>query len=118
MLKYSTGAAGDPPSEVPRHAADTTIDQYKVLRLLGRGAMAEVYFARDSVLGRKVALKLIFVGANSPAAAIDSFTQEARVLAQFNHPNILRERPGCYFKLGCALPGVDRPHHSPLFRSR
>lgn len=77
--------------------------------------MAEVYFARDSVLGRKVALKLIFVGANSPAAAIDSFTQEARVLAQFNHPNILRERPGCYFKLGCALPGVDRPHHSPLF---
>jgi serine/threonine-protein kinase PpkA len=40
-------------------AAGTLLGKYKVLRLLGRGGMADVYEAEDLVLGRHVALKVL-----------------------------------------------------------
>ncbi|MBW2529447.1 MAG: hypothetical protein JRI23_35045 [Deltaproteobacteria bacterium] len=39
--------------------AGTMVDHFKVVRLVGRGGMGEVYLARDTKLGRKVALKLV-----------------------------------------------------------
>ncbi len=69
----------------------TRIDQFEVMRLLGRGGMGEVYLARDTKLGRKVALKLVRpeqLGVD-PELAVERFLFEARATAQFSHPNIV-----------------------------
>lgn len=64
------------------------IDQYRVVRLLGRGGMADVYLARDMVLGRKVAIKLLKRDTGMWDAD-ERFMFEARATAQFSHPNIV-----------------------------
>ena len=69
-------------------AAGTRLGPYEILSPLGAGGMGEVYRARDTTLGRDVALKIL-----SPALAGDSqymarFQREAQVLASLNHPNI------------------------------
>ena len=66
----------------------TKLGEYEVKSLLGSGGMGEVYRARDSRLGRDVAIKVL------PLLATDSdrlrrFEQEARAAAALNHPNIL-----------------------------
>ena len=65
------------------------IDGYRVIRLLGRGGMGEVYLARDTGLGRKVALKVLRPAAIGSQDAIDRFIREARTTARFNHPHII-----------------------------
>jgi serine/threonine protein kinase len=68
--------------------AGTRIGIYEVLSLLGSGGMGEVYRARDTKLGREVAIKIL-----PPAVAADPdrlarFEREARLLASLNQPNI------------------------------
>jgi serine/threonine protein kinase len=73
------------------NAADLTglrVGPYEVLELIGSGGMGDVYRARDTRLGRDVALKTL-----PPHSAIESdrlarFEREAQVLASLNHPNI------------------------------
>jgi tetratricopeptide (TPR) repeat protein/tRNA A-37 threonylcarbamoyl transferase component Bud32 len=60
---------------------------YKVLSLIDRGGMGEVYLAQDRQLHRKVALKLIRRGMDTEAI-IRRFRNEERLLASLNHPNI------------------------------
>ena len=69
--------------------AGTMVDQFKVIRLLGKGGMGEVYLARDTGLGRKVALKVIHAGLIGSDKAEARFLFEARATARFNHPNIV-----------------------------
>jgi serine/threonine protein kinase len=64
------------------------LGDYHVLGLLGRGGMGEVYRARDSRLGREVAVKLLPPELGSRADLVSRFEREARVLASLNHPNI------------------------------
>ncbi len=66
----------------------TKLGPYEILSPLGAGGMGEVYRARDTRLGREVALKVL-----PPAFADDNermarFRREAQVLASLNHPNI------------------------------
>jgi serine/threonine protein kinase/Tol biopolymer transport system component len=66
----------------------TKLGDYEVKSLLGSGGMGEVYRARDSRLGRDVAIKVLpLFGAGSDR--LRRFEQEARAAAALNHPNIL-----------------------------
>jgi serine/threonine protein kinase len=65
--------------------ADT---KYRVIEELGRGGMGAVYLADDTVLGRKVALKVVATGVSDPAAA-ERMLREARIIARLEHPGIV-----------------------------
>jgi serine/threonine protein kinase len=62
-------------------------DKYEVLRLLGRGGGGAVYLARDTHLGRLVALKYL---SHSRPAEIERFFREARFAARLNNPGIVQ----------------------------
>jgi len=66
----------------------TRLGSYEVLALLGAGGMGEVYRARDSQLGRDVAIKVL-ANLSSDPDRLRRFEQEARAAAALNHPNIL-----------------------------
>lgn len=65
------------------------IDGFEVLGLLGAGGMGEVYRARDPVLKRDVAIKVLPASAAADAGRLQRFEQEAQAAAALNHPNIL-----------------------------
>ena len=70
-------------------SSGTMVDHYRVNRAIGRGGMGEVYLARDTVLGRKVALKMVQTGVLGSETAMAQFLLEAKATAQFNHPHIV-----------------------------
>lgn len=61
---------------------------YRILRLIGEGAMANVYLARHERLGRVVALKRLKVK-SSTDETLERFDREARLASQLHHPNII-----------------------------
>lgn len=61
---------------------------YEILSAIGAGGMGEVYRARDSKLGRDVALKVLPQAFARDADRMARFQREAKVLASLNHPNI------------------------------
>jgi len=67
----------------------THLEHYRILAPLGAGGMGRVYRARDTRLGREVAIKLLDTRSQTPDAAIDRFILEARAASNLNHPNIV-----------------------------
>lgn len=63
---------------------------YRLLRLLGRGGMGEVWLAHDSKLDREVAIKLMRRELMAREDAVKRFYREARAVARLNHPNIVQ----------------------------
>jgi len=61
---------------------------YEIVRPIGAGGMGEVYRARDTRLGRDVAIKVLPASVALDADRLARFEREARVLASVNHPNI------------------------------
>ncbi|NOT59192.1 MAG: protein kinase [Acidobacteria bacterium] len=62
---------------------------YRMLSLLGKGGMGEVWLAEDTQLGRKVAIKLLPAEFTTQPERVRRFTQEARAASALNHPNII-----------------------------
>jgi serine/threonine protein kinase len=65
------------------------LGSYEVLSLLGHGGMGEVYRARDTRLGREVALKILPAEVSNDPVRRRRFELEARAVAALNHPNII-----------------------------
>jgi serine/threonine-protein kinase len=92
-------------------ALPARIGRYRVLRVLGRGAMGVVYRARDEGLERDVALKIMALG-DATAEGRERFLREARSVARLQHPNIvviyeLGEHDGAPFMAMELLEGLD-----------
>src|SRR5215472_14831315 len=69
-------------------AVGTRLGPYEVLSALGSGGMGEVYRARDTKLGRDVALKVLPDSLAHDLDRLARFEREAHLLATLNHPNI------------------------------
>ena len=71
----------DPSSKLAR---------YRLIDVLGRGAMGEVWIAEDPELARRVAIKLVRPGMGGDARYGERLAREARALAALSHPNVVQ----------------------------
>jgi serine/threonine-protein kinase len=77
-------------------------NRYEIERELAHGGMAEVYLARDQLLNRPVALKVLFPEYAREPSFVERFRREAQAAANLNHPNIVAiydwgQESGTYF---------------------
>ena len=93
--------------------------RYELHRRVGRGGMAEVYLARDRLLDRLVAIKILFPEFATDPSFVARFRREAQAAANLNHPNIVgvydwgKER-GTYY---IVMEYVDGRSVSEILRS-
>ena len=85
---------------------------FRILRLLGRGGMAEVYYGWDVKLQRPVAIKVIDARFRDNPVYAQRFVNEARSMAAWNHPNILPiyyadDEGGYYYYVMEYIHGLD-----------
>ena len=87
----------------PENMIETTVDgRYQIVARVAAGGMGEVFRARDPVLDREVALKILHPSLADDPSFIDRFRREARSAATLSHPNIVNvhdwgETQGTYF---------------------
>jgi serine/threonine-protein kinase len=94
-------------------------DRYEIVRPIARGGMAEVYLARDQLLDRPVALKVLFPELATDPSFVERFRREAQAAANLSHPNIISvydwgEEDGAYF---IVMEYVDGQPLSNILRS-
>jgi eukaryotic-like serine/threonine-protein kinase len=80
----------------------TRLGRYELIEAIGKGGMGEVYLARDSSVGRDVAIKLLPEELVADESRLKRLRLEARLLASLNHPNI------------AALYGFEEDHGVPF----
>jgi len=81
---------------------DMLVGRYRIVALLGRGGMGEVYRADDLTLDQPVALKFLSTAVTRDESAVTRFRNEVRIARQVSHPNVCRvydlaEVDGDYF---------------------
>jgi tetratricopeptide (TPR) repeat protein/tRNA A-37 threonylcarbamoyl transferase component Bud32 len=90
FLETSTVSTDDFEEPVHLTEGELIAERFVVLRLLGRGGMSEVYEARDSVLGERVALKVMRSASRDPVRRMDQFRQEVQLARRVTHPGVCR----------------------------
>ena len=85
-----TIAAPARPAPIRLELGTTLVGRYRVVTLLGRGGMGEVYRADDLTLGVPVALKFLPVAVAGDPVRLDRFRGEVRVARQVSHANVCR----------------------------
>ena len=83
-------AARDLAQDEPPLPEGTSVGPYRIVALLARGGMGDVYRATDPRLGRDVALKTLTSAERGDGHAVERFLQEARITASLDHPNIVK----------------------------
>ena len=83
-------AARDLAQDEPPLPEGTLVGPYRIVALLARGGMGDVYRATDPRLGRDVALKTLTSTERGDGHAVERFLQEARITASLDHPNIVK----------------------------
>ena len=83
-------AARDLAQDEPPLPEGTLVGPYRIVALLARGGMGDVYRATDPRLGRDVALKTLPNAERGDGHAVERFLQEARITASLDHPNIVK----------------------------
>ena len=73
----------------PPQPGDLIADRYELEELLGSGGMSTVFRARDSQLGRRVAIKILHERYADDPEYLERFRREARAVAKLSHPNIV-----------------------------
>lgn len=121
---YAAALRRDPPplETSPELEAGRSLGRFQIVRRAGRGGMGDVYLARDRVLDRPVALKLLPADVVHSPERLERLTHEARVLASLNHPNIatihgMEDLDGVRFLVLEWVPGgslADRLRDGPL----
>ncbi len=87
-------------------------NRYQILEQLGKGGMAIVYRARDTMLERSVAVKVLRENYSRDPAFLERFRQEAKAAANLSHPNIVTVHDfgldnGQLFIVMEYIPGTD-----------
>lgn len=83
-------AAAELLMETPPDAlVGTSLGPYQILSLLGAGGMGDVYLAKDTRLGRRVAVKLLPEYLTDDDSRVRRFKREARAASSLNHPNLI-----------------------------
>ncbi len=82
--------------------ANVFSNRYEIQRGIARGGMAQVYLARDQLLDRPVAIKVLFPEFARDESFVERFRREAQAAANLNHPNIVAiydwgQERGTYF---------------------
>jgi serine/threonine protein kinase/Tol biopolymer transport system component len=109
---YELAAASLLADEETGSMSGRLIGHYKILELLGRGGMGEIYLAEDTTLDRKVAIKLLPEQWTEDAGRLARFQREARAASALNHPNILtiyeirEERDASHFIVTEFIEGI------------
>lgn len=123
LLSQAYPPSSDPEQESQQldvHLQLPQIPGYEVLELLNRGGMGIVYKARQNNLNRLVAIKMILAGAFSSKSDHIRFSQEAEMIANLHHPNIVavHEIGSLEFSQYFSMDFVDGVTLGSLFDSR
>lgn len=86
----STPAASDATSSVSGDLTNTMLGEFKLLKKLGTGGMAEVYLAEQTTLRRQVAVKIMRPEFITDELYVKRFRHEAAAAGSLNHPNIVQ----------------------------
>ncbi len=99
----------------PAWVGQTLGGRYKIEAILGRGGMSAVYRAHDPNLNRRVAIKIIHQNLTDSPEFIKRFEQEASLIAQLRHPNIIQvhdfnHEGSTYYMVMEYIPGETLSH--------
>jgi serine/threonine-protein kinase len=88
------------------------VGKFEIIEPLGEGSLGEVFLARDTIIGREVALKIIRKASLLPPDPEGRFLREAQAAGRLNHPNVATihefgEKAGVLYQVMDYVPGAD-----------